>query len=344
MKRAIFLYSLMIVCMMANRVFVAASRASLDQTKAQADAKKGCSFSIVGLWRSNETAETRLFFDFSPEGHVTLLSHSASALPQDFEMVEAVNYKLDKPGGTPKKIEFIATRGNDAFQQGITEWKIVQFSENSFTTQDPASGQKTQWTREQTRRYFLTFAARKGTMPNGGPAFAMWSVLDGRNTNVEALGVQLVNDDAGKPGPVFAAIPEEIYTPIVEERDKNKKGVKDDSVFMRIELNQAEFERTHKLYEEWGKQVKENKLPNADPYINGMEFLRKVAQSINECEEKLKLRSLTSNERDEIVSKHTIAQFLLEYISGMKKNNTDLHVDNAVFPWGWRPMIQMQGQ
>ena len=112
-----------------------------------------------------------IFFSFAPEGHVTLMSHSSDALPQDFEVITAVDYKLDKPAA-PKRIEFTAWRGNDVFLQGMTSWKIIEYSDDSFTTMDPATEQQTRWTREQTHRYFLTFAARSGPLPHGGPAFA----------------------------------------------------------------------------------------------------------------------------------------------------------------------------
>ena len=76
-------------------------------------------------------------------------------------MITSVNYKLDKPAA-PKSIEFTTWRGNDVFQQGVTSWKIIEYGDDSFTTLDPVSEQQTRWVREQTHRYFLTFAARSG--------------------------------------------------------------------------------------------------------------------------------------------------------------------------------------
>lgn len=340
MKRAVFLYSFALICLLAGGAAFGQSNAKSD---AKSDAKKSCPFSIVGLWRSDVTAQTNsIFFDFSPEGYVTLMGHSAGTLPQDFEMIESVNYKLDKPSA-PRHIEFMATRGNDAFPQGITPMDIVEYSDDSFTTKDLASGQKTQWTREQTRRYFLTFAARSGQ----STAFALWTVMDGRETKVEALGVQLTKDDKGNSLPVFGAIPAELYTPIIEVGEKDKKAnkeSKDESVFMRFELTQAEFDTTHETYQAWEKYVKDIALPHADPYLNGMEFFSKVAEGLNQCGEKANLRRPSQRERDEIVSKYAPPQRMLEYTKMMKKNNDELHVNNAVFPWSWRPVVQMHGQ
>jgi hypothetical protein len=336
MKRVVFLYALVFICLIAERAALGQAEA---KSNGKSEIKKACPFSIVGLWRSDVTTQTNYFFDFSSEGYITLLGHTPGMLPQDFEMVDSVNYKLDKPAA-PKSIEFTVTRGNDALPQGITRLDIVQYGDDKFTTRDPASGLKTQWFREQTRRYFLTFAARSGPLPQGGTVCAMWTVMDGRKTDIEALGIQLIKDEAGNPLPVFGTIPEALYNWIIEESDKDKKRDKDENPFMRLELTAAEFETTHTIYLQWDKQVQARALPQTDPYLNAMEFLQSVAESLNPCGEKVKLRALTPREREELVAKHKLPQFLLEYVSVMRKKNDELHVDNVVFPWGWRPMIQ----
>jgi hypothetical protein len=341
MKRAAFLYSLIFICLVGNSIALGQSEARLDATP---DAKKICTFSIIGMWKSEARPDTNsVLYSFSPDGWVTLLGSSADTLPQDFEMITAVTYKLDKPAA-PKRIEFIAARGNDAFQRGITSMEITEYGDDSFTTLEPATGQKTRWDRVQTHLYFLTFAARSGAMPQGGPAFAMLTVMDGRKIEIEALGVQLTKDDAGKTLPVFGPIPAELYDQLTEESDKDKKTTKDENVFVRLELTQAEFETTHDIFQTWNKYVKAGKLPFGDPYMNGMEFIKKAAESLNQCSEKVKLRSLTQRERDEIVAKKDLPQFLLEYVRVMRKKNDELHVNNRMFPWQWRPMIQVSGQ
>ena len=335
MRRAIFLYSLIFIFLVASGVAVGQSAARSNATP---DAKKLCPFSIIGTWKSDATTETNpIFFSFSPDGWVTLLGHSPDTLPQDFEMIAQVSYKLDKPAA-PKNIEFMATRGDSTFPRGVTSMEITEYGDDSFTTLDPASGRKTRWNRMQTHLYFLTFAVR------GGTALAMWTVLDGHKTEVEALGVQLTRDDAGKTLPAFGPIPAELYNRLTDENDKDKKGVEDEKVFLRIELTEAEFETTHGIYQTWDRYVQARKLPHDDPYVNGMEFISKSAESLNQCGEKVKLRSLTRRERDEIVSKHNLPQFLLEYVREMRKKNDELHVNNRVFPWQWRPMIQAPGQ
>jgi hypothetical protein len=341
MKRAVFCYLLVFICL-------AAGSAALSQTsgKAGKDTRKACPFSIVGLWRSEATTmHNPIFFNFSPEGWVVLLGHTPGALPQDFEMVNSANYKLDKPRA-PKKIEFITGRGNEAFLPGITMLDITEYNDNSFTTSEPATGQQTRWIREQMHRYFLTFAARSGPLPHGGPAFATLTVLDGRAPRVDAIGIQVTKDEAGKTAPVFGKIPVEIYDQVREEseKEKEKKNNKEETVFLRFELTQSEFEAAQKVFQTWDKYLKDRALPHADPYLNGMEFSWKLAESLNQCGEKANLYRPAQSERDEIVSKYAPPQRLLEYIRVMRKKNDVMHVNDAVFPWQWRPMIQAPGQ
>jgi hypothetical protein len=339
MKRALF--SLLFLCLAAVASAFGQSDAKSDP---KSDVKKACPFNIAGLWKSDRRAEAgRMLLSFSSEGYVTLLEYSSTALPQDFEMVEAVNYSLDKPAA-PKRITFTTRRGNDFFPAGVTWWNIVEYGDNSFTTQDPVSEEKTRWFREQTHRYFLTLAASTGPLSQGGPAFAMWTVMDGRSTEIEALGVQLTKDDAGKTVPVFDSIQTELYNRIIEENEKEKKSNKDEIAVMRFELTEAEFKATHKAYEKWDEYVKTRKLPDADPYRNGMEFLREAVEGLNQCGEKAKLYRLTQRERDEIVAKHKSPQQPLEYIRMTRKKNDELHVTDAMFPWVWRPSIQLPAQ
>ena len=335
MKRAIF--SLLFICLTAIGL-------AFGQSDAKSDAKKACPFNIAGLWRSDSKTETsHILFSFSLEGHATLLEYSSKTLPQDFEMITSVNYKLDKPAA-PKHIEFTAWRGNDIFPPGITLMDITEYSEDSFTTLIPASGERTRWIREQTHRYFLTLAARTGAVPNGGHAFSMWTVMDGRKTEIDALGVQLTRDDTGKTAPLFGPIPAELYNQIIEENEKEKKNKQDEIVVMRFELTEAEFEKTHKTYETWDEHVKERKLPEADPYRNAMGFLKEAVEGLNQCGEKAKLYRLTQRERDELVARHKTPQQPLEYIRMTRKKNDELHVTDAIFPWIWQPMIQLPVQ
>jgi len=337
MKRTVSLYSLVLISFVGAGVAWGQADAKLSQ------AKKVCPFEISGMWRSDATTvSTPIFFSFSPEGHVTLFGHSADTLPQDFEVITSVDYKLDKPAA-PTAIEFTADRGNDVFLRGVTSWKIIEYDSDTFTTLDPATEQQTRWVRERAQRHFLTLAARSGTPQQGGPAFAMWTTLNGRDPNVETLGIQLARDDAGKTVPVFGPIPAELYGQITEAAQKDKKS-KEEIVIVRFELTNAEFETTHGIYQLWDEYAKTHTLPQSDPHANALEFLRRAAEGLNQCGEKVKLQRPTQREREELVSRYTPPLRPMEYIRMLRKKNDELNVSDATFPWFWRPSLQIPVQ
>ena len=310
----------------------------------QSTDSKACPFNISGLWRSDTATETtRLFFSFSTEGHVTLLEYSPDALPQDFEVITSVTYKLDKPSA-PRQIEFTAMRGDDVFSRGVTTWKIIQYGDDSFTTVDLVSGAQTRWVREQTHRYFLTFAARRGSTSQANAALAIWTSMDGRETKTEALGIQMTRDAAGKVAPAFGPIASEIYDRIIEESERDKKNLKgEESLIARFELNEGEFETTHETYLKWDKNVSAHKLPHPDPYLNAVEFFSRAVEGLRPCGDKVKINKLTRLELEEIIAKLNPPQQPFEYISLMRKKNEVQHVTNSMYPWVWRPLIQQPG-
>jgi hypothetical protein len=344
MKRTVFICLLMLICLTTGGV-------AFGQANAPAAAPKACPFNIVGTWKS-EGAANPIFFRFAPDGTVTLLSHSADIPDSDFEILAAVKYKLDKPAA-PKSLDIIAARGNEVFGRGTTTLRISEYGDDSFTTYNPATNTGlTRWVRAKTNRYFLTFAARRvpitgysddisvdihpkdgrPTRPAmGGPAFAMWTKLDGRKTEVETLGIHLTTDGTGRTIPVVGPIPAELHTQFASESRK------DSDVMIRLELTEAEYERTHRVFRTWDKRVREKTLLYDDPYLNAMEFLRRTAESLNLCGEKVKLHKLNWSQWDEVVTKHHLPEHPLEYIRVMRKKNDELHVTDARFPADWQP-------
>ena len=341
MRRIIFICSFVFI-------YLASGVVAFGQT----DAPKACPFNIVGTWRSETESPSQIFFRFAPDGTVTLLSRSTSVPNEDFEVMAAVKYKLDKPAA-PTSLDIIAARGNEVFGRGTTTLAITEFGDDSFTTANHMThAGRTRWVRAKTTRYFLTFAARsvpidgysddsstnihpkegRPTKPTtGGPAFAMWTKLDGRKTEVETLGIHLMTDGAGRTIPVVGPIPAELHKQFASESRK------DSDVMIRLELTEAEYVRTHKVFATWDKRVREKTLLYDEPYLNAMEFLRRAAESLNQCGEKVKLHKLNWSQWDEVVTKHHLPQHPLEYIRIMRKKNDELHVTDQRFPADWRP-------
>jgi hypothetical protein len=317
MRLTVFLCLLMSVCLLAD-----------VDALGQSEEKKACAFNIFGMWRSEATSQTNpVFYGFGHDARVTVFEHVSDVLPHEFEQMASVGYKLDNPAA-PKRIVFTATRGSDLFRSGTTTMEIVQYSDDSFTTLDTESGSQLRWDRVQTRRYFLAFAVRSGQAQPDWAAFTMWTKLDGRKTEIEALGVHLAKDVKGKTGPVFAPVPAQLYKEFATESEK------DSDVMMRIELTEAEFERSYKVFEAWAEFARIAKLPHKDPYLNGMEFLKTAAENLNLCDEKLKL-----HKTDGAAAARNPHQQTLEYVRMMRKKNEDLHVTDRDFPTDWRPTL-----
>lgn len=325
MRRTVFHFFLVFICVVPTGI-------AFGQSVASSDAKKACPISLIGTWKPEPTTEANpIFLSFSPEGWVNLLGSSADTSPQDFDVIAQVKYKLNT-AATPKRIEFTAIRGNDVFPPGTTSMVIAEYSDESFTMINPESWEQTRWIRVQTHRYFLTFAARSGTLQQGGPAFAMWTKLDGRATETEALGVQLTRDVKDKTVPVFGPIPAELSNEFTTESDK------DSDVMMRLELTEAEYERTHKVFETAEQRAKNKPLDN--PYIGVMEFLESATESLNQCGERLKISKLDSftSTSDKTASNRFLSRRPLEFIRLMRKKNDKEHITNATFPTDWRPV------
>jgi hypothetical protein len=284
-----------------------------------------------------------MLFNFSAEGWVVLLGPSPGALPQDFEMLGSVNYRLSTPA-SPKRLEFTASRGVEIFPTGTTSLDIIEYDNDSFTTVNPQLAHQTRWVREQTHRYFLTLAAGQSeTSQHRGGAFAMWTTLDGRETKVETLGVQIIKGAEGKLAPVFGPIPPELSELIILEAESDKKSVNDQSAIIRIEITPAEFERTHKVFERWEKDAKAGRLQGDDPYVNGIEFLKRTVDRLDQCSHKLKLEQSNPKEPGQVVRKD-LRQQPIDYIRMIRKGNDTWHVPNSSFPWSWRPTVQLPGQ
>jgi hypothetical protein len=268
------------------------------------------------------------------------MGHTPNALPQDFEQMDSVYYKLDNPSN-PKELQISAPKGNDFFVRGVTSLRVIGISEDRFTTRNIQTGAETTWTRETTHRYFLAFVAKTGTPPQGGPAFVMWTMMDGRETRVEPLGVHVADDENGKPQPVFGPIPQHLYDQIREPNEEEKKRGQQETVIMRFELTGRDFKKTYKVFEAWDKLVKERNLPASDHSINVMNLIEQAANSLEPCGENIKLQKLDRIATDEITAKYKPSQRPLEYIRVMRQRNMEIHVPDRFFPWAWRPTVQL---
>jgi hypothetical protein len=263
------------------------------------------------------------------------MGHTPNAIPQDFEQIDSVNYRLDDPSN-PKVITITTRRGNDFFLTGTTLLKILDLGEDTFTTLNTRSGEQTTWTREESQKHYIAFIAQSGA----GPAFVMWTMMDGRENRIEPVGVHSVTGDDGTSRPVFGLIPPAVYDRIKEQTEEEKAREPQETVILRFELTARDYEKTHKVLEAWEKLVKDGKLPSEDPYANALALMTQAANSIEPCGPNLKLQRVESSAVDQITSQYKPQQRALEYIKLLRSKNLELHLPDRLFPWNWRPIVQ----
>ena len=337
MKRPVLLYSVVAVLLTAGSLVFSQS---LRQDARQSPKRPVCDFDITGFWRTNATSQLNpVFFDFSPKGYVMLMGHAPNALPQDFEQMDSVNYKLDSPS-KPKMIEFTTGKGNDFFLTGLTLLNVLEYKEDSFSTRNIASGEELRWERVQTHRYFITFVGRGRPEQQGGLAFVMWTMMDGRETKDEPLGAHVATGDDGSRQPVFGLIPTTIYDQIREQTEEEKAQAKEETVVLRFELTGRDFKKTHIVFEAWDKLLKDRKLPAVDAYINAMDLITQAANTLEPCGQNVTLQKLDRAAIDDINAKYKPSLRPLEYIKTIRQRNIEMHVPDRLLPRGWRPTVQ----
>lgn len=268
-----------------------------DQTR-----REPCPIEIVGTWKA-AAAEPRLL-SFSADGWANILDSNEDILAQ-------VQYDF-VPRRDPRRIGFQARRGNDIFPAGNSHWEITAHSDESFSVRPP-DGEQSSWTRVQTHRYFLTFAARGDTT-----LFVLWTTLDGKTTTTEALGTTSRGTNA-----YFGRIPQQLTKAFAMQSDRS------DEAMLRVELNEAEYHRTHPVFVSWDTLVSRDMLAREDPRHQALLLLDATLQNINRCGTRLRAAGETS------VATSTLPP--LNLIRSMRRANDRVHVPDKAFPFRWQP-------
>ena len=262
-----------------------------------------CPLEVVGTWRLLDAAEVRTtLLSFTANGWANVLNGPGEQSPSD--IAAQVRYRLE-----PRGIDFEARRGNDVFMAGTTHWEITAHTEDSFTTRASQSVEGIQdvWQRVQTHRYFLTFAARNA--PGESAAFVMWTTLDGRRTELDALG------SMHKAGVTrFGRIPFELARAFAAQGDPKH------DVMMRIELSEAEYRRTRAVHRT--RVAAAGQGPRQDPDIQAAKLIEAVIESLNSCAPRIR---------------HASGQRPTEQVRALRQENDRRHVPDKAFPARWKP-------
>jgi len=182
-------------------------------------------------------------------------------------------YKLDN-AKSPKSISFTINREGVGSEDGTTLVKIIKYGDASFTT-GSNDHDTLEWERVDSNRYFLVLAGRNGVFyDRSGPTFPILIKTDGRETQIDAVGIYSVGDK-----PYFGSIPAELRDEFMKE-----SGAASD-VMLRLEIGAPQYERGLKVLRTWDRRAKENAQPPFvlwRPDFEAQHHVRSVARLLHE--------------------------------------------------------------
>lgn len=287
-------------------------------TASSAYGQKGCDFNIVGTWKA-VTGGVSTLYRFAPEGTVSVLPAAGPGQAAEFREIGLTTYALDN-AKAPKRISFTSREGGGILAQGTTSMDITAHDDSSFTCAKPGYG-SVRWIKVDPHRYFLVFAGRSGVFyDGGGPAFPMLIKTDGRQTEIEAVGLYAVGGLSA-----FGAIPPETYNHFMKEPSN------DAEVMLRLEITGVQYERSLKILRTWDRRTRNRELLYVDLYLDNILLVKQVSESLNQCTETVNLYKLNWGIDDYISDNNLPARGPFLFFKEMRRRNEALHVRDDKF-------------
>jgi hypothetical protein len=304
MKRVVFISSLILICLTAT-----------------AFGQNVCEFNIVGTWKASTTNDvSSVIYRFEPDGAVTMLSPPGSDTSSKSKEIARGTYKLDDPKA-PKSISFTITREGEGAAQGAPSMNIVKYDDTSFTSENGDSSSRLQWVRMDPNQYFLVLAGRSGvSYDGGGPTFPILIKSDGRETQIDAVGVYFAGSK-----PYFGAVPAEYR----DEFMKDSLGSSD--VMLRLAVSRPQYERALKILRTWDRRAREGALLYPDIFMDNILLVKQVTETLNQCGATVKLYTLDWGIYDYISENNPPSRSPFLYFKEVKRLNESLHVPDVRF-------------
>jgi hypothetical protein len=316
MKRLVIFTSLILICLTAT-AFV--------QTV--------CEFNIVGTWKATSiNGVSSVIYRFEPDGAVTMRSLPDSGQGSESKEIARGTYKLDNPK-SPKSISITINNEEVGPENGTASMNIIKYDDTSFTT-----GNNTydtlEWERMDSNRYFLVLAGRNGIFyDRSGPTFPTLIKTDGRETQIDAVGIYSVGDK-----PYFGPIPTEL-------RDEFMKEPRNDSdVMLRLEIGAPQYERGLKVLRTWDRRAKEGDLLYPNIFLDNVLLVKQVTETLNQCGTTVKLYRMDWGPYDYITNDNrpSLGPFL--YFKELKRLNESLHIPDVRFQEIMHPAARQAGR
>jgi hypothetical protein len=304
MKRLVLITSLMLICMTAT-----------------ASVQNVCEFNIVGTWKATSiNGVSSVIYRFEPDGAVTMTSLPNSGEGSEPKEIARGTYKLDN-AKSPKSISFKTNLEEvGSSPDGTILVKIIKYGDASFTTASN-DHDTLEWERMDSTRYFLVLAGRNGIFyDRSGPTFPILIKTDGRETQIDAVGIYSVGDK-----PYFGPIPAELR----DEFMKESRNASD--VVLRLEIAAAQYERGLKALRTWDRRAKEGALLYPNVFMDNILLVKQVTETLNQCGTTVKLYRLDSGPYDYITNDNRPSLTTFFYFKELKRLNESLHIPDVRF-------------
>jgi hypothetical protein len=170
-------------------------------------------------------------------------------------------------------------------------------------------------------RYFLVLAGRNGIFyDRSGPTFPILIKTDGRETQIDAVGIYFVG---GKP--YFGSIP-------AEYRDEfMKDSLGDSDVMLRLAVSGPQYERGLKILRTWDRRAREGALLYPDIFMDNVLLVKQVTETLNQCGATVKLYTLDWGVYDYISENNPPSRAPFLYFKELKRLNESLHIPDVRF-------------
>jgi hypothetical protein len=279
-----------------------------------------CEFNIVGTWKATSiNGVSSVIYRFEPNGAVTMRSLPDSAQGSESKEIAKGTYKLDN-AKSPTSISFTINTEWVGPEDGTATVKIIKYDDTSFTT-GSNNYDTLEWERMDSNRYFLVLAGRNGVFyDRSGPTFPILIKTDGRETQIDAVGIYSVGDK-----PYFGAIPAELR----DEFMKESRNASD--VMVRLEIGAPQYERGLKVMRTWDRRAKESNLLYPNVFMDNVLLVKQVTETLNQCGTTVKLYRMDWGPYDYISnnSRPSLGPFL--YFKELKRLNESLHIPDVRF-------------
>jgi hypothetical protein len=253
-------------------------------------------------------------YQFSQDGSVKVISSGTPGNSSGAKELARANYKLDKPT-QPRVIEFRPAAKSGTFPLGSTRMEITKFSPTAFTSIAPGSA-PVEWTRVDSEQYFVILAARHGTPLEGGPAFVMLLKTNDTRPGIDTFGLYY-----GNYGRVTGPVPAELYQQFMTEPKDESDAV------LRLSVSKDEFERSTKIMQTWQRRAREHAFLFPDrSYLNSIVPMKEIAETIDQCSQKIKLYQLNWRVDDEIGANSALSEVAFLYVKKLRELNENLHI------------------